>query len=258
MRSVLQSLPTTVTVMVLVAIFLGVACLGVWRGARRDPQDVSRLDNIASTTLSLAMAGFTLVGSFAAYSLWNAETTRTALLGTELAAARAMLTEAATPGTTDPEPLRAIILAYATTLEGIYREGELASADMHGYDMMLDLSKSVRALLPANPTTASQKALENDYEALVTAHDERTSQTRPLLPESVFSALLAMAIAASYVAGRYPVGGSRDLKVTQVAASILVISALMSVVVILDSPATAAQRSLPPLQAFIASLQAKG
>jgi ABC-type nickel/cobalt efflux system permease component RcnA len=93
-RSVLQSLPTTVTVMVLVAIFLGVACLGVWRGARRDPQDVSRLDNIASATLSLAMAGFTLVGSFAAYSLWNAETTRTALLGTELAAARAMLTEA--------------------------------------------------------------------------------------------------------------------------------------------------------------------
>ena len=254
MRSELQSLPTGVTVLVLVAIFLAVAMLGVWRASRRDTRDVSRLDNIAASTLSLSMAGFTLVGAFAAYSLWNAETTRTALLGTELAAARAMLTEAATPGTTDPTPLRAAILTYATTLEQIYSSGELASADMHGYDMMLDLSKHVRALLPTDPTTASQKALESDYEALVTAHNERTSQTRPLLPESVFYALVAMALAASYVAGRYPVGGSRDLKMTQVAASILVISALMSVVVILDSPATAAQRSLAPLQAFISSL----
>ena len=258
MRSTLQALPTAVTVIVLVLIFVGAALLGLWRGSSRDRSDVSRLDNIAASTLSLAMAGFTLVGSFAAYSLWNAETTRTALLGTELAAARAMLTEAATPGTTDPAPLRAAILQYATTLEAIYRSGELASADMHGYDMMLDLSKAVRALLPTDPTTASQKALEADYEALVTAHNERTSQTRPLLPESVFYALLAMALAASYVAGRYPIGSSKDLKVTQVAASILVISALMSVVVILDSPATAAQRSLPPLQAFITSLKAMG
>jgi len=255
-RSVLQSFPTGVTASVLVAMFLGVALLGVWRGVRRDPSDVSRLDNISSTTLSLAMAGFTLVGSFAAYSLWNAETTRTALLGTELAAARAMLTEAATPGTVDPVPLRAALLTYATDLEAIYRKGELASADMHGYDMMLDLSTNIRSMLPTMPETASQKALENNYEALVSAHDQRTSQTRPLLPESVFYALVAMAIAASYVAGRYPVGSSKDLKWTQVAASILVISALMSVVVILDSPATAAERSLAPLEAFINFLRA--
>lgn len=258
MRSVLQSLPTTVTVLALVVVFLGIALLGLWRASGRDSGDLPRLQNIAAATLSLVMAGFTLVGSFAAYSLWNAETARTALLGTELAAARAMLSEAATPGTTDPVPLTAAILRYAKTQEQIYHSGELASADMHGYDMMLNLSKEVRALLPTDPASASQKALESDYEALVTAHNERTSQTRPLLPESVFYALLAMAVASAYVAGRFPIGASKDLKFTQVAASILVIVALMSVVVILDSPATAAQRSLAPLQAFISSLTAPG
>lgn len=250
-----QALPTPVIVIVLLAVFLGLALLGLRRASRRDPADTSRLDNIASSTLSLSMAGFTLVGSFAAYSLWNAETTRTALLGTEIASARALLAEAEVPGTTDPVPIRKALLAYSVALEDTYAKGELASADMHGYDMMLDLSKALRANLPMQATTASQQALEHAYESLVAAHNERTSQTRPLLPSSVFYALLIMAAAASYVAGRYPVGASRDLKVTQVGAAILVICSLMSVVIILDSPATAASRSLPPLEAFIGYLQ---
>ena len=123
---------------------------------------------------------------------------------------------------------------------------------------MLDLSRALRVSLPKNPSTASQAALENDYEALVKAHNERTSQTRPLLPSSVFYALLIMATVAAYVAGRFPIGQSRELKATQVVAAVMVISALLSVVLILDASATSASRSLPALEAFIAYLQGLG
>lgn len=254
----LQSWPTPAVVVALIVLFLALALLGVWRAAHRDPSDTSRFDAMASATLSLSMAGFTLVGSFAAYSLWNAETSRTALLGTEIASARALLAEASVPGTADHMRVRDALLTYALALQDTYSRGELASADMHGYDMMLDLSRELRSILPAAPTTASQQALEHDYESLVAAHDERTSQTRPLLPDPVFYALLLMAAAASYVAGRLPLNGSWELKITQVGAAVLVICSLMSVVIILDSPATAAVRSLGPLNAFISYLQSTG
>ena len=257
-HSMLETWPIPVTVTLFVSLMVCVALVGVWRASRGDVRADARRDNIGAATLSLAMAGFTLVGSFAAYSLWSAETTRSALLGMELASARAMLTEAQNPGTTDPEPLRHALLNYATALRQIYNQGEVASADSHGYDIMLDLSRALRVSLPKNPSTASQAALENDYEALVKAHNERTSQTRPLLPSSVFYALLIMATVAAYVAGRFPIGQSRELKATQVVAAVMVISALLSVVLILDASATSASRSLPALEAFIAYLQGLG
>ena len=231
-HSMLETWPIPVTVTLFVSLMVCVALVGVWRASRGDVRADARRDNIGAATLSLAMAGFTLVGSFAAYSLWSAETTRSALLGMELASARAMLTEAQNPGTTDPEPLRHALLNY--------------------------LSRALRVSLPKNPSTASQAALENDYEALVKAHNERTSQTRPLLPSSVFYALLIMATVAAYVAGRFPIGQSRELKATQVVAAVMVISALLSVVLILDASATSASRSLPALEAFIAYLQGLG
>ncbi|MCX8528172.1 MAG: hypothetical protein ORN20_08540, partial [Candidatus Nanopelagicales bacterium] len=81
---------------------------------------------------------------------------------------------------------------------------------------------------------------------------------RPLLPSSVFYALLIMATVASYVAGRFPIGQSRELKATQVVAAVLVISSLLSVVLILDASTTSASRSLPALEAFIDYLQSFG
>jgi len=257
-HSIVEAWPLPISVALFVCLIVAGALAGLWRASRGDERSDARRDNIGAATLSLAIAGFTLVGSFAAYSLWSAESTRSALLGMELASARAMLTEAQNPGTTDPEPLRHALLNYATALRQIYQKGEVASADSHGYDTMLELSRSLRISLPTNPSTASQMALESDYEALVKAHNERTSQTRPLLPSSVFYALLIMATVASYVAGRFPIGQSRELKATQVVAAVLVISSLLSVVLILDASTTSASRSLPALEAFIDYLQSLG
>lgn len=255
MRDSLQTLPTWLVVVLLAGLFLLVSAVGWWRGSRRDTQDLNTAQNIGITALSVAMAGFSLLGSFAAASLWNAESSRTSLLAMELSAARAMVLEAQTPGTADASAIARIVTAYATSLEAVYAKGELESSDMHGYDPMLELQRALRPVLPTDPTTASQQALEKDFRDLIAAHNQRTTAARPLLPGIVFGALLAMGISAAYVAGRIPMGRSRDIKVTQVLATTVILTALMTIVIVLDSPATAADRSIPALQSLVAWLQ---
>ena len=67
----LETWPIPVTVTLFVSLMVCVALVGVWRASRGDVRADARRDNIGAATLSLAMAGFTLVGSFAAYSLWS-------------------------------------------------------------------------------------------------------------------------------------------------------------------------------------------
>ena len=260
-RSGLQQLPVWLVIVALAALFLVVAGLGWWRARRAggtDSRDLGHIDAIASVALSVSISGFTLLGSFAAYSLWGAESSRSALLSMELAAARSMVVEAQTPGTAQADPIIKALTAYTASLVTLYQTGDIVSADQHNGDPMLDLTRALRPLLPTHAENQSQDALEADYRAVVSAHNQRTTMTRPLLPGIVFWSLLAMGVAAAYVAGRFPIGRGREWKTTQVIATAVILTALMTIVVVLDSPATSAARSLPELQTFLAWLQAGG
>jgi hypothetical protein len=210
---------------------------------RKDPT-LRGDDNVATAGLQFVGAAFIFIGSFSVVTGWQGSALVANNLANEFAAATTVAEEVLRVESPEGRAITATMLEYAHSV----RETELGAHALPGpsreaEDLISRVSNEVQAFEDLPILTPKQnETLNQALNTFIEARHTRISTVWPLVPETIFNALLVIALIVLVAVGLYPAGPRRWLKWVQTLTSgAIIVTVMMTVILVQVSNNTGRQ-----------------
>jgi hypothetical protein len=193
-------------------------------------------DNVATAGLRFVGAAFIFIGAFAIVTGWQGSSLATTNLVKEFAAATTVAEHVIRTPSPEGDAIVHTLREYAQTV----KDTELGADGLPGYqqdaeDLIVDLATAVQQFEELPILSQKQnEALDQALGVLVEARHTRVSAVWPLVPASIFTALVVIAVMALLAVGLYPAGARPALKWLQALGSTAIIVTVISTVLVVQ------------------------
>ncbi|NBX23093.1 MAG: hypothetical protein EBR52_03060 [Microbacteriaceae bacterium] len=232
------------------------ACIRFYRRQEVDQNSYP----LASATLSIVGGAFIFIGAFSLVTSWDTQAKMVGAVTSEFTSVTSLAEDLGSiPGDTS----KAIALSFADYARMV-RDTEIGTAGVVGPNpeaqkALAVIERSVTALAESPGLTAHQ--VDNLYthlESVKDARKERLMISVPNLPLSVNALLLVSAILTWVGVGLFPASRVRWFTYLYGGATVLVSSVLIVSVLTLQSPVSASDAAMKPVEMFLTSVSEGG
>ena len=216
-----------------IAAILVIGALVALRADRSDRSD----DNLLTSAARLSGAYLVFLGTFLAVGIWQDESKWTAQGILEFEYAQAVLDGSSIMTRADAQTLRVAMREYASDVIVNEREAlPSASADTAANRAMKTMARVLNTFEDQKTTrTAESAMLLRDFHHFQDARKQRLTTPDMVLRPDLAAALFLGGIGAAVIMGFYPAGRSTARKWLQVATAWMVIVAIVSTPLLLQS-----------------------